>query len=254
MRRVLLKREDLRWPIPTDACRALESRTCTDTFRRSKYLGLQFDGPGRPVALIHLGMSGRLWVDQFTEDPAWRDHEHWRMDFGGYLLRYVDARRFGMLDVVGAEDLHDHRLLRELGPEPLSEEFDGEYLFHRSRRRKVSTKAFLMDAKNVVGIGNIYASESCYRAGVRPGKAVHRLTRVQCTALAAAAKDILELALRAGGTTIRDYVGVEENTGYFQRELMVYDRAGEPCRTCGTEIKRTVHTGRSTFYCPSCQA
>ena len=253
LRRVILKRENLRWPIPTDACHGLESRRCTDTFRRSKYLGLQFDGPCKPVALIHLGMSGRLWVDRFTEDPAWRDHEHWRMDFGEYLLRYVDARRFGMLDVVSGDDLQDHRLLRDLGPEPLSSEFDGEYLFRRSRRRKVATKTFLMDAKNVVGIGNIYASETCFRVGVRPGKAVQRLTRSQCADLADAAKSILELALEAGGTTIRDYVGVEENAGYFQRELMVYDRVGQPCRICGSKIKRTTDTGRSTYYCPQCQ-
>jgi formamidopyrimidine-DNA glycosylase len=253
LRKVTLRRKDLRWPIPLQACRSLEARRCTETFRRSKYIGMQFDGPGHPVALIHLGMSGRLWIDRFTTAPEWRDHEHWRMDFGELLLRYVDPRRFGMLDVVGANELQGHKLIRNLGPEPLSADFDGEFLFQRSRKRSVATKTFLMDAKNVVGIGNIYASEACYRAGVRPRTAVGRLTRCQCADLVGAAKSILELALAAGGTTIRDYVGVAEDTGYFQRELMVYDRAGEPCRRCGARIKRTVDGGRSTYYCPGCQ-
>ena len=117
----------------------------------------------------------------------------------------------------------------------------------------MATKTFLMDAKNVVGIGNIYASEACYLAGIRPRRAVRRLTRDECHGLVAASRTILRQALAAGGTTIRDFVGVEENAGYFQRELIVYDRAGEPCRQCGAVIKRTVDGGRSTYYCPGCQ-
>jgi formamidopyrimidine-DNA glycosylase len=255
LRSVTLRREDLRWPIPVERCHDLESRRCVGTARRSKYLKLQFDGPGQPIAMIHLGMSGRLWVDtgKNARNAAWRDHEHWRMDFGSCVLRYVDARRFGMLDVIDAADLDAHKLFRDLGPEPLGPDFDGEYLFRRTRKRKVATKVFLMDAKNVVGIGNIYASETCFLAGIRPRKAARRLTRDECHRLTDSARTILERALKAGGTTIRDYVGVEEDSGYFQRELMVYDRKGERCRQCRTPIKQTVDGGRSTYYCPSCQ-
>ena len=175
------------------------------------------------------------------------------MDFGEYWLRYVDARRFGMLDVVDDADLATHKLIRNLGPEPLEEGFDGDYLFRRSRGRKVATKVFLMDAKNVVGVGNIYASETCFLAGVRPRRAARRLTRAECHEVADATRTILGKAIAAGGTTIRDYIGVEEDRGYFQRELMVYDRKGEPCKLCRTPIKRIVDVGRSTYYCPTCQ-
>jgi formamidopyrimidine-DNA glycosylase len=252
---VTLKRKDLRWPIPVRAVRDLQTRTLQTTSRRSKYLCLHFDGARQPIAMIHLGMSGRLWIDpsDSADLSEWRDHEHWRMDFGHLVLRYVDPRRFGMLDVVAGAAFDNHKLIKNLGPEPLGAAFDGEYLFTTSRRRKVATKTFLMDAKNVVGIGNIYASEACYLAKVRPGRAAQRLTRRECFELVDAAREILRRAIDAGGTTIRDYIGVDENTGYFQRELMVYDRQGEPCRTCGTEIKRTIDTGRSTYYCRTCQ-
>lgn len=252
---VTLKRKDLRWPIPVRAVRDLQTRTLQTTSRRSKYLCLHFDGARQPIAMIHLGMSGRLWIDP-SDSPdlsEWRDHEHWRMDFGDLVLRYVDPRRFGMLDVVAGAAFDNHKLIKNLGPEPLGAAFDGDYLFTTSRGRKVATKTFLMDAKNVVGIGNIYASETCYLAKVRPGRAARRLTRRECCELADAAREILRRAIDAGGTTIRDYIGVDENTGYFQRELMVYDRQGEPCRVCGTEIKRTIDTGRSTYYCRTCQ-
>jgi formamidopyrimidine-DNA glycosylase len=255
LRKVTIERDDLRWPIPVRACRGLQRRTCTLTSRRSKYLGLHFDGPGAPVALIHLGMSGRLWLEP-ADSPGlarWRDHEHWRMDFGDTVLRYVDARRFGMLDVVASAELATHKLIRDLGPEPLGPAFHGAYLFDRSRRRRVATKAFLMDARNVVGVGNIYASEACFCAGVRPRRRVLRLTRAECAALAHATRSVLLRAIAAGGTTIRDYVGVDEDKGYFQRELMVYGRWGEPCRQCGSPIKRTIDGGRSTYYCPTCQ-
>jgi len=256
LREVSLRREDRRWPIP-EAVHGLVGRRCVRTSRRSKYLFLHFDGTGAPAALIHLGMSGRLWVDVRengrADPPPYRLHEHWRMDFGTHLVRYVDARRFGVLDVLDAAEFAGHRLLRDLGPEPLESGFDGEFLFRKSRKRKVATKTFLMNAKNVVGIGNIYASEACFLAGVRPRRAVHRLTRAECHRLADAARAILERALAAGGTTIRDYISVDEDTGYFQRELMVYERAGKPCRECGNSIKRTVDTGRSTYYCPKCQ-
>lgn len=256
VQRIELRRSDLRWPIPEHKVRRLRCRTCRQVARRSKYLQLHFSGLGSPVALIHLGMSGRLFVDVLPADeprPPWRQHEHWRMDFGRCLMRYVDARRFGMLDVVPGRDLENHWLIKDLGPEPLDNGFTGEALFQLSRKRRVNCKNLLMNSRNVVGVGNIYASEACFRAGVRPRRAAGRLTRQHCENLVDAVQGVLKDAIGAGGTTIRDYIGVDENTGYFQLSLMVYGRAGDPCRACGTPIKRVVETGRSTYYCPRCQ-
>ena len=158
------------------------------------------------------------------------------------------------MDIGRSQDLDQHKLIRDLGLEPLSPEFDGAWLHQRSRKRKVATKAFLMDARHVGGVGNIYASEACWRARVRPGRAAGRLTRAECAELATQIKAVLADAIAAGGTTLRDYVGVDAGTGYFQRDLAVYGRAGEICLRCGDTVKQTTHSNRSTYYCPGCQS
>lgn len=256
LRSVELRRPDLRWPIPVAAVQALAGRRCTAVARRSKYLLLHFDGEGHPVAIVHLGMSGRFVVDLVGERAARPDfgkHEHWRMDFGTRLVRLTDPRRFGALDVARATDLAEHPLLRDLGIEPLQPGFDGAFLHDRSRGRRSSVKTFLMDAAIVVGIGNIYASETCWRAGVRPRRAAGSLTRAECDRLAASARGVLQDAIAAGGTSFRDYVGVHEDAGFFARELAVYERAGAACRRCGSMVRRTVEHGRSTYWCAGCQ-
>jgi len=254
---VELRRNDLRWPIPKERVRELTGLRCESVQRRSKYLQIAFAGARQRVALIHLGMTGRLWVDVLprasSPGPDWLKHEHWRFAFGNRLLRFSDARRFGMLDVVAPESLAKHQLVTSLGPEPLSPEFDGEAVYARTRKRRASLKSYLMDSRNVVGVGNIYASESCFRAGLRPGKAAGRLTRAQCFALVAAVRAVLEEAIAQGGTTLRDFVSAEQESGYFQRSLAVYGREGEPCRRCGTPIRRVVDGARSTYYCAQCQ-
>ena len=251
---VTFRREDLRWPIPCDAIAGLAGSDVEEVSRRSKYVLVRFSGPSRPHLLIHLGMSGRLFLDEdVREDPEWRLHEHWRMGFGDRVLRYVDPRRFGALDLCDEADLGEHPLLAHLGPEPFADAFSAEYLFERSRGRKVATKVFLMDAKIVVGVGNIYASEACFHAGVRPSRPAGRLRRTDCERLAESIRGVLAAAIAAGGTTLRDYVGVTEDTGYFQRELRVYGRADEPCGVCGTPIRSAVLGQRSTFHCPTCQ-
>jgi formamidopyrimidine-DNA glycosylase len=248
-----LRRADLRWRVPAAAFAALQGATLADVHRRSKYLLLRFDGD--QVALVHLGMSGRLLVTRHHAGSRlpWLRHEHWRLYFDELVLRFIDARRFGVLDVVGAADLANHRLLRGLGPEPFDAVFDAEYFHARSRQRKVSVKNFVMDARHVVGVGNIYASEVCFAAGVRPRRRAGSLTRHECRQLVAAVRSVLQAAIRRGGTTLRDYLGVDSEAGYFGQELMVYGRAGEPCRHCGTHIKRVREGGRSTFYCCGCQ-
>jgi len=253
---VELRRHDLRWPIPVAAVQDLCGRTCQEVARRAKYLLLAFDGPRQPVALVHLGMTGRLLVEQATASevaPPWRAHEHWRFDFGSRRVRFVDPRRFGALDVCPAAQLSQHALLGKLGREPLEPGFDGSFLHALARGRKTSIKQVLMDARLLVGVGNIYASEACFRAGVRPRRAAGSLTRAECEALVQAVCAVLEAAIEAGGTSFRDYVGVAEDAGYFARELQVYDRAGQPCRRCGATVRRTVDGQRSTYWCADCQ-
>jgi formamidopyrimidine-DNA glycosylase len=256
LRQVELQRPDLRWPIPLAAVADLAGRRCTAVERRSKYLLLRFDGKGAPVAIVHLGMTGRVIVAPSRRNaapPEWRKHEHWRMDFGARLVRFVDPRRFGALDVAAAANLIAHRLLRGLGQEPLEPGFDGAFLHAMTRKKKASIKAALMDGRLLVGVGNIYASEACFRARVRPRRAAGSLTRAECDALAAAVRAVLSAAIAAGGTSFRDYVGVDEDAGFFQRELFVYERAGEACKRCGALIKRAVDSGRSTYWCSGCQ-
>lgn len=253
---VALRRNDLRWPIPVAAVHALVGRRCTSITRRSKYLLLHFDGPERPVALVHLGMTGRMLVEptkRTATRPEYRLHEHWRMDFGDRLVRFVDPRRFGALDVVATAGLTTHPRLAVLGQEPLEVGFDGEFLFAASRGRRSAVKAMLMDAGVLVGVGNIYASEACWRACVRPRRAAGSLTRAECAALATAVRTVLTAAIAAGGTSFRDYVGVGEDAGFFARELAVYERAGEACCRCGAPVRRTTDAGRSTYWCAGCQ-
>lgn len=252
------KREDLRWPIPIDAVHGMAGKRCIGLRRRAKYLLFEMgEQPSAPVALVHLGMSGRLFVDTLApraKAPEWRLHEHWRMRFeGGRLLRFVDPRRFGALDVAVRAAIPTHPLLAKLGPEPLDAGFDAEYLFAATRGRKTAVKTLIMDAQRVVGVGNIYASEACFRAAVRPRRRAASLKRVECERLVESIRTVLSEAIEAGGTTLRDYVGVTEDTGYFQRALQVYGRGGEPCHTCQTTIKHVVSGQRSTYYCPTCQ-
>jgi formamidopyrimidine-DNA glycosylase len=253
---VQLARGDLRWPLPVDALQALVGRRCTAVRRRSKYLLLDFDGDGQPIALVHLGMTGRFLVEPLPARgarPEWRRHEHWRMDFGDRLVRFVDPRRFGALDAMTAAAAGSHKLLASLGQEPLEPGFDAMFLHRVTRGRRSAVKSLLMDAHVLVGVGNIYASEACWRARVRPRRAAGSLTHAECAALATAVRDVLQAAIDAGGTSFRDYVGVDEDAGFFARELAVYERAGSACRRCGASIRRTTDHGRSTYWCAGCQ-
>jgi formamidopyrimidine-DNA glycosylase len=196
-------------------------------------------------------MSGSLRVLPGETPPLTHDHVDLVLD-SGQCVRFNDPRRFGSMHFV-AGDPHEHRLLRALAPEPLSDAFDGGVLHARARGRKVAVKLFLMDAKTVVGVGNIYASEALFRAGVNPRRAAGRLSRDAHDRIARAVKDVLGDAIQVGGTTLRDYVNADGMPGYFRQKLYVYERAGEPCRTCGTVIRHCVQGQRSTYWCPACQ-
>ncbi|MFK7738914.1 MAG: bifunctional DNA-formamidopyrimidine glycosylase/DNA-(apurinic or apyrimidinic site) lyase [Planctomycetota bacterium] len=260
LRAMHLQREDLRWPMPRTALEGLVGLHCTAVRRRSKYLLVHFGKPHdsrcQPVALIHLGMTGRLIVDPIEPHaarPEYRKHEHWRMDFADRLVRFIDPRRFGALDVADGHALDQHERLKDLGQEPLDPEFDGAFLHRVSRNRKVAIKQLLMNGNVLVGVGNIYASESCWHAGVRPRRAAKSLTKSECDALAQAVRDVLTSAIAAGGTSFRDYVGVAEDAGYFARELRVYERDEQACPRCRGIIQRAVQQGRSTYWCSGCQ-
>ena len=244
---VTLRRPDLRWPIPREVADLLPGQAITGLRRRAKYLLLD-SAPGS--ALLHLGMSGSLRVLPARTRPTAHDHVDSARD-SGKVLRFNDPRRFGCLLWQPAGSVHP--LLAGLGPEPLDGDFSGDYLFEFSRGRKAPVKTFLMDQAVVVGVGNIYAAESLFRAGIAPARAAGRVSRERYAALAAAVRHILNHAIERGGTTLRDFLSPDGAPGYFEQELLVYGREGEPCRTCGRPLKGLRLGQRATAWCPRCQ-
>ena len=237
----------LRWPVARALRTHLPGQRIEAIERRAKYL-LVHTQPGS--ALLHLGMSGSLRVLPADTAPGPHDHVDWRLD-SGQVLRYTDPRRFGCQLWQPRGTMHP--LLAALGPEPLSEAFDGDLLWHRSRGRRAAVKLFLMDQAIVVGVGNIYASEALFAAGIHPARAAGAVSRARYVRLADEVKRILAHAITRGGTTLRDFISPDGVPGYFEQELFVYGRAGEPCRVCGAPIRAGVIGQRSTFYCPRCQ-
>lgn len=239
-------RKDLRDPMPIRQIRKLEGQRIEEVLRRSKYLLFQ---TRVGFLLSHLGMTGSWRVAQKTDV---RPHDHVVIHFaGGLRLVYRDPRRFGILDC--GDDLGTHPRLRDLGPEPLSKDFTAETLWERLRGRESPIKNILMDAATVVGVGNIYASEALFRAGIRPSRLGGKLRRDECERLVGVVREVLREAIEAGGSSISDYVQASGETGFFQSKFRVYDRAGEACVSCGTQVKRSVIGGRSSFHCPKCQ-
>jgi formamidopyrimidine-DNA glycosylase len=243
---VAVREPRLRWPVP-HAVRKLAGRTVLAIRRRGKYL--LFDcGDGHLI--VHLGMSGSLRVLPAGTPP--QKHDHFDLVLGDRLLRLRDPRRFGAV-LWTAQDVAAHPLLAHLGVEPLSRKFAPARLHLLTRGQRISIKQFLMDGRRIVGVGNIYASESLFRAGIHPLTPARRLSLERCAALSCAIKDTLRSAIRAGGSSLRDFVGADGVAGEFQLRTWVYDRAGLPCRRCGTPIKRLVQGARATYFCPGCQ-
>lgn len=245
---LVVRQRQLRWPIPRELPRRLAGQTVTALDRRGKYLLMR---TGAGTALMHLGMSGSMRILPAGTVPGRHDHFDLVLD-SGRCVRFTDPRRFGAL-LWTARDPLRHPLLATLGPEPLGPGFDGAYLWQRARRRRVAIKPLLMNAAVVVGIGNIYASEALFRAGIDPRRAAGRLSRTAMTRLTAAVREVLSEAVALGGTTLRDFHDGHGEPGYFSRQLRVYDRTGEPCRHCGTPVRHLVQGQRSTWFCPSCQ-
>lgn len=247
---VVRRAPSLRWPVPADLDARLVGRVLRSVERRGKYLLLGFDG-GRLI--VHLGMSGTIgW---WAPDRPLRLHDHLDLVFEGGVLRLNDPRRFGAVlwhdDADGPVEAHP--LLASLGVEPFSPAFDGALLHAATRGRRVAIKQLLLSGTVVVGVGNIYASESLFRAGIRPATPAGRLARARCDRLADAIRATLSAAIAAGGSTLRDFVAADGASGYFQLECFVYDRAGQPCRVCGAPIRTRRQQQRSTFWCAGCQ-
>jgi len=247
VREAVLRRADLRWPIAREIADELPGQEITAARRRAKYLLLDAETGS---AIVHLGMSGSLRVLPGDTPPRAHDHADIHLD-DGRLLRLHDPRRFGALLWQPSGTLHP--LLAHLGPEPLSDGFDGAWLARAAAGRSAPVKHMLMDQRVVVGVGNIYAAEALFRAGIHPGRAAGRIAAARWERLAGAVKDILGQAITRGGTTLRDFLAPDGAPGYFVQELMVYGRAGQPCRACGATLRAADWGQRATVYCPRCQ-
>lgn len=248
---VVIRQPQLRWPVPEEIATLLPKKRILGAHRRGKYLLLRFN-VGH--LMIHLGMSGSLRVVD-VKTPA-EKHDHFDLQLGsGRALRLTDPRRFGAVlwTDLDKRSVNDHKLLSHLGPEPLTADFTGELLFKRSRKRSTPIKTLIMDSQTVVGVGNIYANESLFLTGIRPTRQAKTITRKQADALAETIKRVLQKAIKAGGTTLKDFTGSDGKPGYFQQQLFVYGREGEPCLKCDTTLKLKRIAQRSTVYCPVCQ-
>ncbi|PKM11259.1 MAG: DNA-formamidopyrimidine glycosylase [Gammaproteobacteria bacterium HGW-Gammaproteobacteria-3] len=245
---VIVRQARLRWPVPEQLETHLTDLMVQKVYRRGKYLLLHTE---QGTLILHLGMSGSLRI--LSDDAPLKKHDH--VDFvfsGGVTLRFNDPRRFGAV-LWTSEPVETHPLLVDLGPEPLLAEFTGEHLYHRAQKRSTPVKSFIMDSHIVVGVGNIYANEALYEAGIRPGRQAGKISLKRFEKLAAAIRDVLNNAITQGGTTLRDFVNESGKPGYFKQQLKVYGRGGLPCVTCLKPLSETRVANRSTVFCSHCQ-
>ncbi len=255
LQRVEQRRADLRFPLPEGFVRRLTGRRVERILRRAKYMLLHLDDG--QVLLCHLGMSGRMLIMETRPGgrrPALQRHDHVIFTTeAGTEIRFNDTRRFGIMDLLPAAALQDHPLLRDLGPEPLGNDFNGPGLAAALKGKRTPIKSALLDQRVVAGLGNIYVCEALYFAGLSPRRQAYTVQGGRAEKLAAAVRQVLTRAIEAGGSSLRDYVQADGELGYFQHEWAVYGREGAACKCCGAAIRRLVQGGRSTFYCPRCQ-
>ena len=244
----IVRNRRLRWPIADGLEAAVRHQIVRGVERRAKYLLIRLE---TGTVILHLGMSGSLRLIRGGTPP--KAHDHWDLVLdSGMVLRFHDPRRFGSLHFT-EDDPAKHALLKKLAPEPLSKEFNGEYLFKATRKRAVAIKQLIMNSQIVVGVGNIYASEALFRARISPRRAAGRITRAEAEKLAKAIKAVLTAAIKIGGTTLRDYVNADGAPGYFRQKLFVYERAKQACRECKSPVKQFTQGQRSTYWCSTCQ-
>lgn len=246
--RVIIRQPKLRWPIPIELPQLLEQQTLHSLNRRAKYLLLHFD---TGTLLIHLGMSGSIRVIPAGSLAA--KHDHFELEFTHQKsIRLTDPRRFGAVLWLGTAP-YQHSLLSKLGPEPLSEQLTGLYLYEKSRQKKVSIKQFIMNQEIVTGIGNIYCTEALYHAGINPGRAAGNISLKRYQFLVEQIKQTLSSAIEQGGTSLRDFTGSDGKPGYFKQQLSAYGRSGLPCKRCNQQLTEIKQAQRTTVYCKHCQ-
>ncbi len=245
---IIVREARLRWPVPTKILRAnLITHQVKNVSRRAKYILIHFS---TGTLIVHLGMSGTLRIASKTE--ALKKHDHVEFVFDDQtILRFNDPRRFGC--VLFAKNNEPHALLDKLGPEPLEKSFDGEYLFQKAHKHRAAIKTFIMNQRIVVGVGNIYANEALFLAGIHPNQMANTITLAQHQTLASAIKKVLKAAIKQGGTTLKDFRQSDGKPGYFSQALTIYDREGLACIQCKTFIKAFRLGQRATYFCPSCQ-
>lgn len=244
------RRADLRDKLPANFVRRLQGRRVTAVERRAKYILIHLDDAN--MLVVHLGMTGQFVLGAKPNAVGPHEHVAFTLD-DGRCLRFTDPRRFGLMDIVPRRELGTHKRFRDIGPEPLDADFTVAVLENAFRGRRGPIKAALLDQRNIAGVGNIYACEALYAAGISPRRRTGTVLRERAARLVTAIKDVLEKAIAAGGSSARDYVQSNGEQGWFQAQWNVYDREGQPCPGCGAPIKRLVQSGRSTFYCPKCQ-
>ena len=255
-----VNRPDLRWPFPENMAQRLTGTTVKALRRRSKYI--LADLSNEETLLIHLGMSGRMLIsghqigDHYHEHPAPAKHDHVVFNMAnGARITFNDARRFGAMDLMPTAGCEDHWLMRDLGPEPLGNAFDEAYLIERLKNRNTPIKSALLDQRIVSGLGNIYVCEVLFRAGIHPTRKAGKISAKRVSTLLPIIRDVLQEAIAAGGSSLKDFRQADGELGYFQHGFQVYDRENQPCQTpdCDGEITRIVQSGRSSFFCPQCQ-
>ncbi len=258
LRKVVQRRDDLRFPLPDQFSERLTGRTVKRLARRAKYVLAYLDDG--MVLFFHLGMSGRVTILPKGERPPLGTHDHIIFETDkDEEIRYCDPRRFGMMDLVSQVALDDHKAFKDLGPEPLGNEFNGPVFYEKIKDKKTNIKAAILDQRVVAGIGNIYACEALHLSRLSPERIAKSLNFKEAELLASTICDVLKRAIEAGGSSLRDYVQASGELGYFQHSWTVYGREGEACRQCGSEggakavVQRLQQNGRSTFYCPECQ-
>ena len=244
---IKIHNRNLRWVVDKTIEKKSKNQKIINLFRRAKYIIFELEDL---CLLLHLGMSGSLRINNI-KDNYFLKHDHIEFIFDKEKIIYNDPRRFGSLHL--CDDINSHRLISTLGPEPLSKDFNGKYLLDCCKKSKTNIKTLLMNQKNVVGIGNIYASESLFLSGINPQKNSQKLTLDECNKLVSSSKRVLREAIKVGGTTIKDFYSADGSPGYFSIKLNVYGRNGQKCKKCNQEIKKLTINQRATFYCSNCQ-
>jgi len=249
VQKIIIRQPQLRWPISQNLTQALANQQIRTITRRGKYILISTSAG---TLLIHLGMSGSLRI--LAQNTPLLKHDHVDIILtNGQCLRFNDPRRFGAILWIEA-DPHQHFLLKNLGPEPLTEAFNADYLYQITRNKKLAIKNLIMNSQRVVGVGNIYANEALFLAGIHPNQKASDLSLTQCHALVTRIKQVLDFAILQGGTTLRNFVSTEGKPGYFKQQLYVYGRGGQPCKQCATLLIEMRLGQRTTVFCPSCQS